>query len=117
MHPLSLFPILFSYPFLAYFILRLVVAWGILRVGVMRWRKPWKMMTVLHSIAGILVLIGLYTQVALIATIILLIVDVVLDNKSGRGNQSERMLSMVIALIAFCLLFLGPGSFAFDLPL
>jgi uncharacterized membrane protein YphA (DoxX/SURF4 family) len=117
MHPLSLFPSLLSYPFLAYFILRLVVAWGVLRVGVMRWRKPYKWMTVLHSIAGILVLIGLYTQPALIACIILLIIDVVMDNTTGLSNNNERLISMIIGVVAFSLLFLGPGSFAFDLPL
>jgi uncharacterized membrane protein YphA (DoxX/SURF4 family) len=83
----------------------------------MRWRKSYKMMTILHSIAGILVFIGLYTQAALLAVIILLVIDIVLDNKSSVKNPHERMVSMMIAIIAFCLLFLGPGSFAFDLPL
>ncbi len=70
-----------------------------------------------HPIAGILVLIGLYTQAALIAVIILLITDMMLDNKTGKASQNEKMISMIIALVAFALLFLGPGSFAFDLPL
>ena len=117
MHPLSIFPALFSYPFLAYFILRLVVAWGILRVALMRWKKPWKYMTILESIAGILVLIGLYTQPALIAVIILLITDYMLDSRRGVVAPQEKAMSCIIAIIAFSLLFLGPGSFAFDLPL
>ena len=115
MHPLSLFPHLFSYPFLAYFLLRISVAWIIISVALSRFRKVYKGLAILEGLAGLLILVGLYTQGALIAGIIFLIAEIFLDRATLSSNQKK--LYYLTLIVAFSLLFLGPGSFAFDLPL
>jgi hypothetical protein len=117
LHPLSLFPTLFSYPFLAYFILRITVAFSILRIGRARRKKSYPYLAYVDFITGILVLIGLYTQGALIVVILLLIKEYYLDGKAGVLDSKEKTILGLIAVIAFALLFLGPGSFALDYPL
>src|SRR6201986_45093 len=100
MHPLSIFPQLYSYPFLSYFILRLTVAWVVLANGVTRFKKSYKFLSILEFIAGILVLIGLYTQPALVAVILLLIIESWSDR--AMLSQSHKMLMYVTIIIAFC---------------
>jgi hypothetical protein len=59
----------------------------------------------------------LYTQAALIAVIVLMILDSIIDTKTGMIDKNRQVVSLIITIVAFTLLFLGPGSFAFDLPL
>ncbi len=117
MHPLSLFPHLFDYPLLAYFILRLVVAWAIFRVGQARRKKSYKFLAILDFLAGVLVLIGLYTQGALILVMILLIKECYLNKRAGIIDKKEDLILSIIFVIALALMFLGPGMLALDLPL
>lgn len=117
LHPLTLFPSLLSYPFLAYLILRLVVTYGIGRIALMRWKKSCKYVALVEAVATILVLVGLYTQAALIAVIILIIVDWILDAKTMTQIPVEKIVSTIICVVAMALLFLGPGAFALDYPL
>lgn len=117
MHTLSIFPALLSYPLLAYFILRMVVAYGIGRLAYLRYRKSYKPLAILHLIATILILIGLYTQAALVAVILLVLIDGLLDKKTGIIDKKEKLIWAIVCIVAFSLLFLGPGSFAFDYPL
>ncbi len=118
---LSLFPNLLSYPLLAYFILRLIVVWGIGCVAMSRWKKPSFMtsrsIAVLELVSGVFITLGLYTQGALLAAVILFIIDFVLDVQKGTATAEQRRLTVIISLIAVALLFTGPGAFAIDLPL
>ena len=117
LHPLSVFPSLLSYPFLAIFILRLAVAWGVYRVGMMRWKKSYKNLAIVEFVVGLFVLLGFYTQPAMIAVIILFILEKWLDTKAMTLDQNEKIISVLICIIAFSLLFLGPGAYSLDLPL
>jgi uncharacterized membrane protein YphA (DoxX/SURF4 family) len=84
----------------------------------LRWKKPWKSVALFDVLAGVLVLIGLYTQGALIATIILFIKDAIIDWKLHiPTSDTDRTVMVIVGIIAFCLLFLGPGSFSLDMPL
>ncbi len=117
LHPVALFPDLLSYPLLAYMILRLVVVYGVARTMCMRWKKPYKWLAYLQAVVGALVLIGLYTQGALIAVILLLKADYWVDRKAGKTDSKEMIITGIICTIALALIFLGPGSFALDYPL
>jgi uncharacterized membrane protein YphA (DoxX/SURF4 family) len=65
---------------------------------------------------GLLLFVGLYTQGAAIAAIVLsfLALESELSGKSPRG---ERPMYVLLLIISFSLLFLGPGAFAIDVPL
>ena len=117
LHPLSVFPQLLSYPFLAIFLLRLVVAWGIYRLGTTRWKKAYKNLAVVEFVVALFVLLGFYTQPALIAVIILFGVEKWLDMKTMTVDQNEKLFAVLVCLVAFSLLFLGPGAYSLDFPL
>ena len=117
LHPLSLFPNLFSYPFLAYFILRIVVTYAILRIGAMRWKSVYKYLAIADFVAGILVLVGLYTQGALILVMLLIIKEWYINSQTAPLTGDERFILCTIFTLAFALMFLGAGAFALDYPL
>ena len=117
LHPLSLFPSLFSYPFLAYFLLRLTVAWGIFSIGQARKKKSYAFLSIVDFIAAAFVLVGLYTQAALILVMLLIIKEFYLDHKAGLLDSNRKTILAFIFIIALTLMFLGPGSFSLDYPL
>ena len=121
MHPLSIFPELLTYGLLAPFLLRLIVGYLILCLGWTRYKKPYKWTTVLYAVFGVMLIIGLYTQIIAIVSIILLkfdyYVDFYKDRKSTPVPKMVTFLYVMAILILLSLLFTGPGAYAFDLPL
>ncbi len=115
LHPLALFPNLLSYPLLAYLVLRLLVVWVVLRAGRVQWQKKHIQFAGLEFVVGFMILLGLYTQGALLAVIALLGFEYIMDKKVE--NQSEKIILALACVVALALLFLGPGSFALDYPL
>ena len=93
----------------------MVYAFG--RIALMRRKKSYSPLAYVEFVVALLLLIGLYTQGALIAVIILTFVELRLDSKSMTPNPTEKIFSICIAIVAFALLFLGPGAFALDYPL
>ncbi|HYF10071.1 MAG TPA: DoxX family membrane protein [Candidatus Paceibacterota bacterium] len=69
-----------------------------------------------EALVGILLLIGLYTQVAALAGALVAAKLAFLSRKEpfGPGNMTVYLL---VALICLSLALTGPGFFAFDLPL
>lgn len=114
---LSIFPNLLSYPLLAYAILRLVLAFQFAQIALDRRKKPVGYLTIPEGIVSVFVLIGLWTQIASLVLIILIFVEIYLDQKFKTENSRSRNIFWLLGSIAFALLFLGPGIFAFDLPL
>lgn len=70
----------------------------------------------LEFIPAFLVFIGLFTQVALLFIIGFIILEKFLDKKEGLIT-TDTDLKITLTIISIALLFLGPGSFAIDLPL
>lgn len=64
-----------------------------------------------------MVAIGLYTQGALIALMAFLIIESLLDRKEEVFDRNIAHIRALIGTIAFALMFLGAGAFAFDYPL
>lgn len=121
MHPLSIFPQLFTFEIFAPLLLRLVVGIFLVWLGMSRYKKDYKWSTVFYYISGSLVFLGLYTQPASILAIVVLKFDFYMDywnNRKSTPVQAEKyFLYFMAGIILLSLLFTGPGAFAFDLPL
>ena len=122
MHPFATFPqILFLGPLLAPLILRLTAGFFILFIGWESWSTPRKWLSPLCTVVGILLVIGLYTQVSAIVAIILLKLNFYMEfckDKKFTSIQKEFLiLYTVIVVILLTLIVTGPGFWAFDLPL
>jgi uncharacterized membrane protein YphA (DoxX/SURF4 family) len=71
---------------------------------------------VLNALVGLFFIIGFLTQVdALIA--IYLLVSLYLSDKEIGSFQFSGSFYLLASIVAFSLLFLGAGAFAFDIPL
>ena len=121
MHPLTTFPALLTYGLFAPSLLRLAVGVFILCLGLRRYKKPYQWTTIFYAISGILIVLGLYTQISAIVAIIVLkfdfYVDYYVNRKSTPVSKELYFLYALAGIILLSLLFTGPGLFAFDLPL
>ena len=123
MHPLSVFPQLLFLGLIAPLLLRVAVGVFMLFSGWERYKKTQNQSFVPHFtsgllvISGVLVLLGLYTQIGVILGIIALIFDKYVETRSGQLSRDKKILYIIVAIILLSLLFTGPGFLAFDLPL
>jgi chromate transport protein ChrA len=120
MHILSIFPELLTYSLLAPLLLRLTV--GILRfgAGVMMWKSnnsTYKWLSIIYFISSLLLIVGLYTQIAVIIALGLVAYDYFESKKAGTLIREKVALAILVTVILISLLFTGPGFLAFDLPL
>jgi uncharacterized membrane protein YphA (DoxX/SURF4 family) len=117
MHPLSMFPGLLYLGLLAPLLLRLTVGLFILFLGKNRKQKIYKWSAVVYILPGIFLIVGLYTQIATIIGILVIIFDFYIDNKTASVSLDKKILYVMSGVILLTLLFTGPGLFAFDWPL
>jgi hypothetical protein len=117
MHPLTTFPSLLTFGLVAPLLLRLAAGAFILSIGWDRWHKPARFLSIGFAVAGVLVVIGLYTQIAAMVSIILIWTDFGMDAKGAPQSQEKKLLCMLLSVILLSLMFTGPGFYAFDLPL
>ena len=117
MHPLSIFPYLLTFGLIAPLLLRLSV--GILRLfaGLERYKKEYKILSIFYIASSILVIMGLYTQIAIIVAIGLVKFDYYMERKAGTLSREKQALTVLMIVTLISLLFTGPGFLAFDLPL
>ncbi|MBI4155647.1 MAG: hypothetical protein HY507_00255 [Candidatus Zambryskibacteria bacterium] len=117
MYPLTIFPALLTFGLIAPLLLRLSV--GILRLfaGYARYHKKFRWLSIFYAISSLLLIIGLYTQIAAIVAILLIIFDYYTEKKSGKISREQNLLTILMLIILISLLFTGPGFLAFDLPL
>ena len=137
MHPVSLFPHLFDYQMLGVFMIRATL--GLIFVHfayekILRAQKerveffeelklrPAKVFfwatTLVELVAGIGLTIGLYTQLA--ATItgsLMALASLMKKHRPPILPHNTVAFYILLAITSFSILLLGPGSFAFDLPL
>jgi uncharacterized membrane protein YphA (DoxX/SURF4 family) len=117
MHPLSLLPQLLTFQLIAPFLLRVAAAVVGLAVAGARYKKPYKWAAVFYAAVSVLLLIGLYTQVAALVGIVLVCFDWWADKKIAPLSAEQKTLRIIIIVILVSLLFTGPGFWAMDLPL
>lgn len=133
---LSIFPTLLAFGLLAPFLLRIALGFVFIRFG---WHKlgrgradktaffeslGWKPgnyfafgFGIIELAAGVLLLIGLYTQLATLVAGLIILGALILKNKTANGIESSRGFLALLLIIALSLLVSGAGFFAFDFPL
>lgn len=121
---LSLFPDLYSYGFVAPAFLRLVLASFFLWQGLKFFFFPKQLglpgsrvVGLFDFLLGIFVLIGLYTQAILLLVLLELFGYLLAKRLLKQANLWSNSEILLLASIALALLVLGPGLWAFDLPL
>lgn len=115
---LALFPQLFVYGFFAIALLRITTALFFIASGVGHWKRlpqtvvmsTLKWMGVIETIAGLFLLVGLWSQLAAIVLFALTI-------WSRTHSPTNAPFKILICIVLLALLFLGAGPFAFDVPL
>jgi len=122
MHPLSLFPSLLTWSLVAPFLLRIVLGAVLLHWVYVSMKDPSvsakaKFLGVIEGLAGILFVIGLWTQAAALLAVVDLFARLI-----GRAARKAFLTDginyyLILFAIALSLLFSGPGFWAFDLPL
>jgi uncharacterized membrane protein YphA (DoxX/SURF4 family) len=117
MHPLSIFPQLFFLGFVAPLLLRLSAGFFLIYLGKNRTQKTYGWLAILYIAAGVLLILGLYTQIAAIVSILIISFDFLMDKGSVSFSTEKKILYFVIKIILISLLLTGPGFLAFDLPL
>jgi putative oxidoreductase len=136
MHPLSVFPTLLSYSEVAPLILRVIV--GIIFVD-LGWlvftteKKSWtvffeairfkparifaKALGIIQIIGGIMLITGLYTQVAALVFAIITAAECYIEMRETALLKRDIVFYVLLLAITVSLLVTGPGAVAFDLPL
>ncbi|CAN5156735.1 hypothetical protein BH11PAT3_BH11PAT3_3510 [soil metagenome] len=133
---LTTFPMLLNYSLLAPFLLRVVLGLIILDLGILKFKgekarfiasfealhlKPAKELVklagILDIVGGIMLIIGLYTQIAALVFAVLLGIELYIEYKDSRILKRNLVFYILVLTIAVSLLFSGAGAFAFDLPL
>lgn len=126
---LSLFPDLLIYGFQGTAALRvtlgaivLTLALYHLRVGRRAARPTFAILSVLEIVAGLLLVVGLYTQAAALVVAVLSLGSMVLnyhhrDNVADGSQFYFYAFQLLLAVTALTLITLGPGAWAFDWPL
>ncbi|MCX6702039.1 MAG: hypothetical protein NTX96_02485 [Candidatus Zambryskibacteria bacterium] len=117
MHPLSIFPQLFFLELIAPLLLRLSVGLFVIYLGKERVQKTYNWSAIIYIISGILLVLGFYTQIAVIVAILIIGFDFFTEKKIASISKEKRMLYIMVGVILLSLLFTGPGFLAFDLPL
>ena len=117
MHPLTTFPELLTFGLIAPLLLRLAV--GILRLfaGLERYKKEYRYLSILYVISSVMLIVGLYTQIACVIALLLVAFDYYTEKKAKTLSREKIALTILMKVILISLLFTGPGFLAFDLPL
>jgi uncharacterized membrane protein YphA (DoxX/SURF4 family) len=118
---LSLFPAFFSFEPLGPFLLRLTLAGVLLYWAYVNLKtRPSRnrvILGVLDLIFGVLLVLGLFTQLAALLTALLLFVKMLKKIKEKAFFNDGVNYYFILFIIAISLLFIGPGAFSFDYPL
>lgn len=114
---LSIFPSLLSFGLISPFLLRVAAGLFILVSAKLRFKRAYKWASLVHAATGILLVIGMYTQVAALVGLLVVAFEwkVCSDEKPLEPAAICFNVLLMIALVS--LLFTGAGFFAFDLPL
>lgn len=137
MHTLSLFPSLFTYQLLGIFLIRIALGITFLRlcyigikynhaeqveslnkIGLRPASLFAALVSLIKGVGGILLIIGLWMQGAALATgILMLVASSIKYYKPDLLPRHKLGFCLLLTVISFALIFLGPGAFAIDLPL
>lgn len=119
---LNPFPDLLTYILLSPLLLRVAVGIFLIRTQHNALRFPKnpqeRVIAVVSTLAGIMLVVGFYTQIAALVTIFLTAYMFWKKMRTGElFPASEKWVSVFVIVIALSLLFSGAGGFAIDIPL
>lgn len=116
---LNPFPELLTYSMLAPFILRLVLGFVYLDLGLLNFKKKgnMKLLGVVEIIGAIMLFLGFYTQIAAILFIIIAGTSFYIEYKDAAVLKRDIVFYLLVLSISISLLLSGAGSYAKDLPL
>lgn len=132
---LSVFPILLSYSFGVSLVFRVAIGAiflfsgyknlsekksnsSVVAIEFKNVTKEWLWAITITEVLGALLLIaGLFTQIASIALSIIILASIIRTHKKTEAFSSEQSFLILLLLITLSLLFLGPGFYSFDLPI
>lgn len=133
---LNPFPDLLTYSLLAPLILRVVLGFIFIDLGLLklkgekeRWRATFEALylrpadffvplyALLQIAGGILLIIGLWTQVAALMFVIFTGAELYIEWSAKEILKRDLVFYLLIFIISLSLLFTGAGAFAFDIPL
>lgn len=116
-HPLSTFPDLLSFAVVAPTLLRLAVGVLGLYAAKDRFKKKYGWSAIAYAIASLLIILGLYTQLAALAGLLINSFDYYTDKQQGLVSKERKVVHILVKIILISLIFTGPGLFARDYPL
>ncbi len=119
---LSLFPYLLSFQLVSPLLLRLVLGliflfWAKKKFNKLEKDNKDKTLIVVDLAIGVLLVIGLWTQLASLVAAISLAIHIILKIKQKAFLTDGINYYLILLIISLSLLFTGPGILAFDLPL
>ncbi len=133
---LNPFPDLLVYSLLAPFILRIVAGVIFIDLGVLAFKKEkfgWintlsvlripnpkvalKVLGAVEVVAGIMLLVGLYTQVAALVLALLTFAETYVEYREPAILKRTLIFYILLLAITLSLLLSGAGAFAIDIPL
>jgi len=120
----SLFPDLLSYSMLGIFAVRAILGCTLLTLGIheIKRRKTEESRLVfyagiLKTVAGALLVLGLGTQIGALIAIIVLGFHIIKKIQAKHFLSDGINYYVILFVLALAIMVLGPGAFAFDLPL
>lgn len=126
---LSIFPTLFTYSLVVPLVFRIVIGLVFLTLGYKSIKSGLvspslstnpivsKIVIAVEIAGGILLIIGLWTQIVAMILSALSLLGVLKKNPEGVAVVIPKEVLALLLLITASLIFLGPGFYAFDLPL
>ena len=133
---LSIFPSLLSYGILAPLVLRVLVGLIFIDLAYLKLhseKKAWnlffdtirlkpghlytKIFAALEIIGGVLLIIGLYTQLVALVFALITFAECYIEMQDNEFLKRDIVFYVLILAICLSLLVLGAGAFALDLPL
>ncbi|MBX4195769.1 hypothetical protein KW796_02340 [Candidatus Parcubacteria bacterium] len=116
---LNPFPGLLIYSTLAPFILRIVLGFIFLDLGILDYRKKgyMKLLGIVEVIGALMLFIGFYTQIAALLFVIISAASFYIEYKADTILKRDIVFYMLLLAISISLLLTGAGAYAKDIPL
>ena len=133
---LNPFPELLVYSMLAPFLLRVVIGFIFIDLGLLLFKgekERWilslktlripnpilvvKILGIVEIAGGVALLLGAYTQVAALVLTLLTFIETYIEYKNPEVIKRTFVFYILVFIITLSLLFSGAGAFAIDLPL
>ncbi len=116
---LNPFPDLLTYSLFAPFILRVVLGFVYLDIGILNFKKSGnqKLLGIVEIIGAVMLFAGLYTQIAALIFIVITGISFYIEYKDEDVLKRDIVFYLLVLAISISLLFTGAGIYAKDLPL